>query len=79
MANEKGESVAFTSFYASNLRIISNLLREIKSRYGHEYLSLTKEIRILLNKDITKNLSQNKDKYLLTYFNTIENGVSGGI
>ena len=77
MANEKGESVAFTSFYASNLRIISNLLREIKSRYGYEHLSLTKEIKILLNKGITKNLSQNKDRYLLTYFDTVENGVSG--
>ena len=77
MANEKGESVAFTSFYASNLRIISNLLREIKSRYGYEYLSFTKEIKILLNQEITKNLSQNKDKFLLTYFDTVENGVSG--
>ncbi len=45
MANKKGESVAFTSFYASNLLIISNLLREIKSRYGYEYLSLTKKLK----------------------------------
>ena len=77
MANIKGESVAFTSFYASNLKIIANLLSEIKYRYGHEYLSLTKEIRILLNKDITINLSQNRDKFLLTYFDTIENKISG--
>ena len=77
MANINGESVAFTSFYASNLKILSNLLSEIKYRYGHEYLSLTKEIRILLNKDITLNLSQNRDKFLLTYFDTVENEISG--
>ena len=47
MAKERGESVAFTSVYGSNLEQIAELILKLKDR-GIKHLSLLNEIEILL-------------------------------
>ncbi|MCM8813139.1 MAG: cellobiose phosphorylase [Candidatus Omnitrophica bacterium] len=49
MARDKGESVAFTCFYAGNLYQIIELLRELKKRRKTS-LSIAKELLILLDR-----------------------------
>ncbi|WP_252863307.1 GH36-type glycosyl hydrolase domain-containing protein [Paenibacillus riograndensis] len=49
MAAQRGESVTFTSFYASNLLDLSRLLRTLKERKGLETLELAEEMTLLLD------------------------------
>ncbi|OKP88834.1 cellobiose phosphorylase [Paenibacillus helianthi] len=49
MAAQRGESVTFTSFYASNLLDLSRLLRTLKEYKGLEILELAEEITLLLD------------------------------
>ncbi|OKQ00241.1 GH36-type glycosyl hydrolase domain-containing protein [Paenibacillus sp. P46E] len=49
MAAQRGESVTFTSFYASNLLDLSHLLRTLKEYKGLEMLELAEEITLLLD------------------------------
>ncbi|OKP92152.1 GH36-type glycosyl hydrolase domain-containing protein [Paenibacillus sp. P32E] len=49
MAAQRGESVTFTSFYASNLLDLSRLLRTLKEYKGLEMLELAEEITLLLD------------------------------
>ncbi len=49
MAAQRGESVTFTSFYASNLLDLSRLLRMLKERKGIETLELAEEMALLLD------------------------------
>ncbi|MCL6459445.1 MAG: cellobiose phosphorylase [Gorillibacterium sp.] len=49
MAAEKGESVAFTAFYASNLGEISQLLIELQKRTGRTEVELSEEMLTLLD------------------------------
>lgn len=49
MAAQRGESVAFTAFYASNLHELSVLLRTLKDRTGQQTLELAEEIVLLLD------------------------------
>ncbi|MBT2292888.1 cellobiose phosphorylase [Paenibacillus albidus] len=49
MAAERGESVTFTAFYASNLLEISELLRTLRERTGQETVQLAEEITLLLD------------------------------
>ncbi len=51
MAEEKGESVAFTCAYAGNLMQIAELLRILEERFGWEQVELLEEIQILLKDD----------------------------
>lgn len=51
MAEEKGESVAFTCAYAGNLIQIAELLRILEERFGWEQVELLEEMQILLKDD----------------------------
>ena len=48
MAGERGESVAFTSAYAGNLRELAELLQEYEKRTGQERVLISKDIFLLL-------------------------------
>ncbi len=48
MAEEKGESVAFTALYCSNLLELANLIEVIKEQKKQNTLSLAKELNTLL-------------------------------
>lgn len=49
MAADKGESVAFTAFYASNLREIGKLLLEVEQRTGRTRVELAEEMLVLID------------------------------
>ncbi|MBW4085319.1 GH36-type glycosyl hydrolase domain-containing protein [Paenibacillus sp. S150] len=49
MAAQRGESVTFTAFYASNLLDLSRLLRTLKERKGLATLDLAEEMTLLLD------------------------------
>ncbi|MEI2398075.1 cellobiose phosphorylase [Paenibacillus phytohabitans] len=49
MAAQRGESVTFTAFYASNLLDLSRLLITLKERTGGDTLELAEEMKLLLD------------------------------
>lgn len=49
MAGKKGESVAFTAFYAGNMELLAGLLKRIKKEKGAEKAVLLQEIFSLLD------------------------------
>ncbi len=49
MASDRGESVAFTALYASNLLDISRLLMEVRARTGRHSIQIAEEMAILLD------------------------------
>lgn len=53
MAAKRGESVAFTAFYGSNLLDLSSLLRNLKERTGQSSLELAEEMALLLDSLLT--------------------------
>lgn len=70
MASEKGESIAFTSLYGSNLVSLGNMIKSLDVK--HVYL--LKELNVLLkNNDFT---IDNKKKTLRRYFNSVAKNVS---
>ena len=75
MAKENGESVSFTSFYGGNLVTLATLLAQIKER-GINEIALFEEIKILLQ-PISHDDIATKKASLNTFFNTVENGISG--
>lgn len=48
MANERGESVAFTAAYAGNLKDMAKYLRILKEKRNIEFIEVMEEMRILL-------------------------------
>lgn len=50
MAKEKGESIAFTAFYAGNLELLAGLFRRL-SEAGVESVSIAEEMDVLLTED----------------------------
>lgn len=79
MAAQRGESVAFSALYASNLHQISKLLQELRNS-GHERVELAAEILILL--DTLQNpvdyFSVNaKQQRLQEYFAAVSHAISG--
>ncbi|MCF8431641.1 MAG: cellobiose phosphorylase [Melioribacteraceae bacterium] len=49
MGTEKGESVAFTAFYAGNLAKLAEILKNIKKRSDKNEVKLLSEMKLLLN------------------------------
>ncbi|WP_438433922.1 GH36-type glycosyl hydrolase domain-containing protein [Gorillibacterium sp. sgz500922] len=49
MAADKGESVAFTAFYASNLRELADLVRALRDRKGSDTVELAEELLLLID------------------------------
>ena len=76
MAPDKGESVAFSAFYAFNLNKIADLLEKLKQTKKTKKLTLLKEILILL-RPTRYNSVQSKIKILNKYLNSTKFNVSG--
>ena len=79
MARQKGESVAFTSLYASNLQQLSRMALDLQAR-GVIELEFADELLPLLDTLITPvdyDLPAAKKAKLATYFNTIQHTISG--
>ncbi|MCG2712490.1 MAG: cellobiose phosphorylase [Candidatus Omnitrophica bacterium] len=81
MASEKGESVAFTCFYARNIYEITMLLLELKKRRKKKTIRISKELFILLDRlhsrPINYNRSDEKVTLLRRYLNAVKTRVSG--
>lgn len=80
MADEKGESVAFTAFYGSNLMDLSELMLSLKKKLGIEELEVAKEILLLidtLSEEIDYNSAAEKNNLLNRYFNLCTHNISG--
>ncbi len=81
MANLKGESVAFTCFYARNLYDIMMLLIELKTQKKKKNVILAKELLILLDRLRRRPINYNdvnaKTALLHRYFNAVKYRISG--
>lgn len=72
MAEESGESVAFSAMYAQNL----NKLAELLLRTGRRSILLAEEVKCLLN-DLNYNNIKEKRRILEGYFVKVEMNISG--
>jgi cellobiose phosphorylase len=80
MASKKGESVAFTAFYGSNLVELSKLLKALKVNKEIEEIEIAKELLILLdtlNDKIDYNSVGEKHNLLNKYYSSCRSKVSG--
>jgi cellobiose phosphorylase len=80
MAAQKGESVAFTAFYGSNLIELSRLIKALKEYKGIEEIEIAEEILILvdtLSHKADYNSVQEKHQLLNRYFDSCRSRVSG--
>lgn len=78
MADENGESVAFTAAYSGNLMELASLVRLLKSETNTEYVEILEEIGLLLKKDsdIYDNIER-KHQILDTYTSQCLHNVKG--
>lgn len=82
MASEKGESVAFTAFYAGNLLEIVRLLEKLRDQEGITEVELLEEINVLLdslNDSLNYSNVEEKNKTLAKYFNSCKHNISGNM
>lgn len=80
MAADRGESVTFTAFYASNLLDLSRLLRELKVRKGLAAVELAEEMVLLLDTlgdGVDYESVSGKHALLERYYTAAPNQVSG--
>jgi cellobiose phosphorylase len=80
MASEKGESVAFTAFYGSNLLELSKLLKALKELKGIEEVEIAEEMLMLLdslNDKVEYSSVKEKHNLLNRYYDTCRSNVSG--
>lgn len=80
MAAGKGESVAFSSFYAFNLYRIADTLEKLKQTKKITHVALLNEMLILLdtlNKPLSYNFVKQKIKLLNKYLNSVKFRVLG--
>lgn len=79
MAAERGESVAFTAFYAGNLRLLARLARQLEAQ-GIQSVALAQELLLLLDTLSTRVPYQSvneKVARLQTYFDRVRSTLSG--
>jgi cellobiose phosphorylase len=77
MARERGESVAFTAMYGSNLEQMAELILQLDRR-GIKKLSFFKEIELLLaDNTVLYDSIDEKQKLLRSYCNTCRHAISG--
>ena len=78
MAEENGESVAFTCAYAGNLSQMAGLLTLLHEKYGWEQAELLEEIQVLLKDDtgLYENTSA-KQEVLQDYARKCRHNISG--
>lgn len=80
MGSEKGESVAFTAFYASNLMDLSKLLKSIKENLAIKEVEIAKEILVLIDSISNKidyDSVKEKNDLLNKYFELCIHNISG--
>lgn len=80
MARERGESVAFTALYGSNLSDIAMLLRELSRRARVREIPLAAEMTMLLDTifdPIDYDSVREKRALLQSYLDACENGITG--
>ena len=78
MAEERGESVAFTNAYAGNFRDMAELLSAYQKKTGKETVSLSVEMIILLEDEESLYRSVERKKSVLeSYLKTCEHDISG--
>lgn len=78
MAEERGESVAFTAAYAGNLKQLAECLRILQKKYSCQNVALLEEMRILLADD--ENLYEDvaaKQELLHNYLIVCRHNISG--
>ncbi len=79
MANQNGESVAFSAYYAGNLKILGDLCQALDS-IGQHSVSLAKELMLLLDSFTDpvdyQSVTQKRDR-LQSYFDLVSHNVSG--
>jgi cellobiose phosphorylase len=77
MAKDRGESVAFTSVYGSNLDMMADLIRELGDKEVSK-LHLAKEIEVLLaDEESLYNDILAKQELLIKYCNSCKHTISG--
>ena len=78
MADERGESVAFSALYAGNMLEIAKLLQVLKAEKGQETVSLAEEMKILIDTkaDIYEDINQ-KQASLDAYCKQVRHHVTG--
>ena len=79
MAPNRGESVAFSAFYASNLRQLSSLVLQLAG-LGEKQLEIAAEIHQLLDtlsEPIDYGIPEEKQKLLESYFDCTKHKISG--
>ncbi len=81
MAYERGESVAFTTLYGSNLRKLAGLIEAAAKEKNLKKIPLAKELLILLDRvdgsKIHYDSAQAKQKRLAKYFDAVQPEISG--
>ncbi|MGG6312450.1 GH36-type glycosyl hydrolase domain-containing protein [Paenibacillus macerans] len=80
LAPARGESVAFTAFYASNLLELSGLLEHLQRTSGEDVIEIAEEIAVLLdslNAPVTYDSIADKQALLNRYYESIVPAVSG--
>lgn len=78
MADEKGESVAFTALYAGNMKAIAQLLREIKARLNKNEIEIAEELKVLIEEtEVIYDDVAGKNELLATYCKQVRHAVSG--
>ncbi len=78
MAEENGESVAFTCAYAGNLSQMASLLMLLYEKYGWEQIELLEEMQLLLKDDIKLYESISAKQTLLQdYVKSCRHNISG--
>jgi len=80
MANERGESVAFTCYYGANLQKIADALRELKSRKKIDEISIARELLVFLDPPAKKpsyDSASQKQKILNKYLASVKYKISG--
>ncbi len=80
MASDRGESVAFTAYYAGNLFELIRLLEKLRDQENITELELLEEIKVLMDslyKSIDYNNVGAKTKNLDEYFNSCKHNISG--
>lgn len=81
MAHDRGESVAFTTLYGSNLKRLAGLLEIAGREKGIQKVALAKELLLLLDRTGSDKVSYDsalgKQRRLARYFEAVQPEVSG--
>lgn len=73
MASKNGESIAFTAFYASNLKDIAFLLERVDG----DFIEVFEELAQFLKKDYNNDDIENKLNSLEEFFDSVSHKISG--